>query len=62
MSQDQQRRPSGTNPNLLEDKIILIVSTEVSSLESTGVDVGLEQVFTAASSVKSVVMTSEDID
>jgi hypothetical protein len=62
LSQDQQRKSSGTTPNLLEDQKILVVSTDVSSLESFVVDESLDQVFEAASSVKSIVMTSDDMD
>ena len=36
LSQDHQRKLSGTNPNLLEEQRILLVSTGVSSLESLG--------------------------
>jgi hypothetical protein len=60
LSQDKQRKSSGTNTNLLEDQIILVVSTEISSLESFGVNESLEQVFEPASSLKSIIMTSDD--
>ena len=54
-------RPSETNPNLLEDRQIEVVSTEESSIESLDVDESLERVFATASSVKSIVMTSEEM-
>ena len=42
--------------------MILVVSTEESSTESSGVDESLEQVFAAASSVKSLVVTSMEME
>ena len=56
------RPASETNPNLLEEPMILVVPTEESSLESSEVDESLEQVFAAASSVKSLVMTSVEME
>ena len=45
----------------MEEQRILLVSTVVSSLESSGVDESLERVFEAAASMKSIVMTREDM-
>ena len=49
-------RPSETRPNLLEERRILVVSTEESSIESLEADDSLEEVFAAA------MMTSEEME
>ena len=55
-------RPSETNPNMLEDPPIEIVSKEESSIESLDVDENLECVFATAFSIKSIVMMSEEMN
>ena len=55
-------RTSETNPNFLDEPMILVVSREESSIESSGVDKSLEQVFAAESSVKSLMMTSVEME
>ena len=60
-SQDQ-RKPNFTNPNLLEEHRIILVSTEVLSLESSGAEDSLEQLFESASQVALIVITSEDME
>ena len=57
-----RRLESATDPNLLEAIHIPIVSTDVSSLESGGVEESLEEVFARASLVKSTVMSAPDMD
>ena len=42
--------------------MIIVVSTEESSIESLDVDESLERVFATASSVKSIVMMSEEMN
>ena len=57
LTQDQ-RKPSLMNPNLLEEERMILVSTSVSSLESSGGEDSLEQLFESVSQVCSIVMLS----
>ena len=51
-----------TDPYLLEASHIPIVSTDVSSFESCGVGESLEEVFSRASAIKSIVMSAPDME
>ena len=57
-----RRLQSGTDPNLLEAVQIPIVSTDVSSFESCGVEESLDEVFARASAIKSIVMSAPDMN
>ena len=57
-----QRLQSATDPNLLDSRSIPIVSTDVSSFESCGEEENLAEVFARASLVKSIVMSTPDME